>query len=277
VTIYRLMRPPYQVLTKDKPGSIHKGYFWAGHSPPGKIVFFLYDKSRVADVPKKFLSGFKGAVQCDAYAGFNFLDKPDWAKKVTKLGCIAYCWRYFEKSLDNEPENAKEIMLAIQKLYQIERIARNHKLRRDQIKELRQRFSVRILNAIEKRLKEHLPEILPKSNWGKAVQYTLRNWVELCRYTENGQWKIDNNLIEGTIRPIAIGRRNFLFAGSHEAAERSAMIYTFMATCKINNVNPYHWLKWVMVTLPDTKMSKIENLFPANFAKSHPEIEPVKP
>ena len=264
------------VLTKDKPGSTHKGYFWAGHSPPGKIAFFLYDKSRAAKVPKRLLSDFKGAVQCDAYVGYDFLDKPDWSKKVTKLGCFAHARRYFEKSLADEPENAKEIMLAIQKLYQVERIAHNHNFTFDQIKNLRQRFSVRVLDAIEKRLKEHLPEILPKGNWGTAVQYALRHWVELCRYTEDGQWNIDNNLIENTIRPIAIGRRNYLFAGSHEAAQRSAMIYTFMATCKINNVNPYEWLKWVMVTLPDTKMSEIENLFPANFAKSHPEIKPVK-
>ena len=158
-------------------------------------------------------------------------------------------------------------MLAIQKLYQVERIARNHNLDFNQIKNLRQRFSVRILDSIHERLIEHLPEILPKSDWGKAVGYALRNWNELCRYTENGEWNIDNNLIENTIRPIALGRRNFLFAGSHEAAQRSAMIYTFMATCKINNVNPYDWLKWVMVTLPDTKMSKLENLFPTNFAK----------
>ena len=264
------------VLTRDKPGSTHKGYFWAGNSPPEKIAFFLYDKSRGADVPKKFLSDFKGAVQCDAYVGYNFLDKPDWAKKVIKLGCFAHCRRYFEKSLDSEPEKAKEIMLAIQKLYQVERIARNHKLGANQIKDLRQRFSVKILKAIEKRLKEHLPDILPKSNWGKAVQYALRNWDELCRYTENGRWYIDNNIIENKIRAVALGRKNYLFAGSHEAAQRSAMIYTFMATCKINNVNPYQWLKWVMVTLPDTKMSEIENLFPANFAMNHPEIEPVK-
>ena len=255
------------VLTKDKPGSTHKGYFWGGNSPPVNIAFFLYDKSRGAKVPKKFLSEFKGAVQCDAYVGYDFLDEPDWAKKITKLGCIAHARRYVEKSLANEPENAKEIMLAIQKLYQVERIARNHNLDFNQIKNLRQRFSVRILDSIHERLIEHLPEILPKSDWGKAVGYALRNWNELCRYTENGEWNIDNNLIENTIRPIALGRRNFLFAGSHEAAQRSAMIYTFMATCKINNVNPYDWLKWVMVTLPDTKMSKLENLFPTNFAK----------
>jgi len=167
-------------------------------------------------------------------------------------------------------------MLAIQKLYQVERIARNHKLDVDQTKDLRQRFSVKILDAIHKRLIEHLPDILPKSTWGIAVQYTLRNWNELYRYTENGEWNIDNNLIENNIRPAALGRRNYLFAGSHDAAQRSAMIYTFMATCKNNNVNPYEWLKWVMVTLPDTKMSEIENLFPSNFAKNHPEIKPVK-
>ena len=82
------------VLTKDKPGSTHKGYFWAGHSPPGKIAFFLYDKSRGAKVPKKFLAGFKGAVQCDAYVGYDFLNKADWATKVKKLGCFAHARSY---------------------------------------------------------------------------------------------------------------------------------------------------------------------------------------
>jgi hypothetical protein len=107
-----------------------------------------------------------------------------------------------------------------------------------------------------------LPDVLPKSSIGQAITYTLGLWNRLTRYVQNGQVEIDNNLIENSIRPVALGRKNYMFAGSHEAAQQAAMIYSFLGTCKINNVEPYQWLRDVLKKLPDHSIQKLEELLP---------------
>ena len=105
----------------------------------------------------------------------------------------------------------------------------------------------------------------PESAIGKAIYYTLSRWNKLCNYIENADLQIDNNLIENSIRPIAIGRKNYLFAGSHKGAERAAMIYSFFGTCKMNNVNPQKWLADVLVKINDIKSSQLHTLLPHNW------------
>ena len=121
---------------------------------------------------------------------------------------------------------------------------------------------------MESWMKEQLPEVLPKSAIGKALTYTLTLWKRLVRYTENGKWEIDNNLIENSIRPVALGRKNYMFAGSHEAAQQAAMIYSFLGTCKITNVEPFAWLKKVLTLIPDYSIQKLEDLLPGNLPVS---------
>ena len=111
-------------------------------------------------------------------------------------------------------------------------------------------------------MKEQLQDVLPKSSIGQAISYTLGLWNRLTRYIDNGQVEIDNNLIENSIRPVALGRKNYMFAGSHEAAKQAAMIYSFLGTCKINNVEPYKWLKEVLKQIPDHSIQKLEELLP---------------
>ncbi len=106
---------------------------------------------------------------------------------------------------------------------------------------------------------------MPSSPWAKAVNYSLLRWDKLIGYTEDGRIEIDNNLVENAIRPIALGRRNYLFAGSHEAAQRAAVIYSMLATCKKNDVNPQIWLSDVLTRLPTHLHKQIDDLLPQNW------------
>ena len=111
-------------------------------------------------------------------------------------------------------------------------------------------------------MKEQLPGVLQKSSIGQAITYTLGLWNRLTKYIDNGQVEIDNNLIENSIRPVALGRKNYMFAGSYEAAKQAAIIYSFLGICKINNVEPYKWLKDVLKQIPNHSIQKLEELLP---------------
>jgi transposase len=264
------------VMTEEHPGSTFNGTFWAVHAPQQGVALFKYDKSHGAQVPKDLLESFHGTVQSDGLNVYKFLDTPPWNERITTLGCWAHCRRHIENALKNEPLKVPKILSAIQKLYQVERIARGKSFSPEQTRVLRQRFSVLILDQLYTCLKneeDHLEA--PASNYGKAVKYAMKNWDRLTNYTQNGNWNIDNNPIENVIRRVAMGRHNFLFTGNHEAAQRSAMMYSFMATCKIHGVNPQKWLEWVLIKLPDCKMSEIDSLLPANYKASLAEGPPL--
>ena len=112
----------------------------------------------------------------------------------------------------------------------------------EQIKEYRFNDAVPILTALKKLLQDFLVKSLPSSPLGKAISYTLKRWEKLCLYTTDGKLQIDNNLVENSIRPVALGRKNYLFAGSHERAQDAAMLYSLFATCRLHGVNPEKWL-----------------------------------
>ncbi len=115
-------------------------------------------------------------------------------------------------------------------------------------------------------MQAQLTNSLPKSPLGMALQYTLASWDKLSIYLQDGNLHIDNNLVENSIRPVAIGRKNYLFAGNHEAAQRSAMLYSLFATCKLHNVNPIKWLTYVFENINQHKINAIEQLLPQNYA-----------
>ena len=131
----------------------------------------------------------------------------------------------------------------IQQLYAVERQTAQDNLTAEQIKELRLAESLPIINEMGKWIFEEIKATLPKSQIGKAMAYAYARWDALSAYLYDGSLLIDNNQIENAIRPVALGRKNYLFAGSHEAAERAAMIYSFFAICKKHEVNPFNWLK----------------------------------
>ena len=114
-------------------------------------------------------------------------------------------------------------------------------------------------------MREQYLQTLPKSAIGKALGYSLERWNELMAYTTDGKLNIDNNPVENSIRPVALGRKNYLFAGSHEAAQRSAMLYSFMGTCKLNGINPSVWLTDVLKRISAHPINRISKLLPQNW------------
>ena len=130
---------------------------------------------------------------------------------------------------------------------------------------MRQQRAKPILDALEKWLRKNPG--LPQSRWGRAVRYNLKHWEKLTRYLENGEVKIDNNLVENVIRPLVLGRKNSLFSGSHEAAQRHAVVYSLLGTCLMHDVNPEEWLTDVLTRIPTHPNSRVDELLPHNWKK----------
>lgn len=124
------------------------------------------------------------------------------------------------------------------------------------------------MNTIKEFLDKNVDSILPASAIGKAFGYAIKRWDKLQAYTVHGEVEIDNNLIENAIRPLALGRKNYLFAGSDESAQRSAMVYSLFATCKLHDINPYDWLTDVFHRINDHPINRISELLPQNWCRS---------
>lgn len=156
----------------------------------------------------------------------------------------------------------------IQKLYADEGRVKEGKLDTKQTKELRLAESLPVINELGKWIFEEIKNTLPKSQIGKAMAYAYARWDALSAYLYDGNLQIDNNLVENAIRPVALGRKNYLFAGSHQAAQRSAMIYSFFAICKKHEVNPFKWLKYTLENIMSINHKNLKDLYPQNFYKS---------
>ena len=184
------------------------------------------------------------------------------------MGCWAHARRYFEKALDNDRARATVVMQLIQELYAVERSAQEKALSAKERHKLRLAESLPILNKIGKYLADNGEHVLPKSPIGKAFAYCTARWDKLMNYLGDGNLEIDNNKIENAIRPLALGRKNYLFAGSHDAAKDIAMYYSFFATCKKHDIHPQKWLTHVIRNVADTKPSELKNLLPQFIDKS---------
>lgn len=252
---------PIPVLSEDKPGATHRGYHWVYYDPVNRLVLFDYRQTRGREGPRSLLKDFTGYLQSDGYNAYNELGPPG---KITHLACWAHARRKFEHALNNDPVKAEKMLSWIRKLYDIERQAKENRLLPEQIKELRQIASVPVLAEIEEWLIEQKPVVLPKSAIGVAVNYTLGLWTRLKKYVDDGNLQIDNNLVENSIRPVALGRKNYLFAGSHDGAQRAAVIYSLLATCKLNDIEPYQYLKNLLEIIPEYPVNQLDNLLPVN-------------
>ncbi len=258
---------PTRVLDNTKKGKCHLGYYWVYHSPPKRMVVFDYQKGRGKDGPEKMLSNFRGYLQTDGYAVYQTYAQNE---EIIHLACWAHARRYFEQAKDQDHERSAYALQLIQKLYVVEREAKE--LTAEQRKALRLEKALPIINDLGKWIAAEHKHVLPKSPIGKAFTYAVHFWDSLMTYLYNGVLHIDNNLIENTIRPNALGRKNYLFAGSHQGAKRSAMFYTFTGTCKLHGVEPMAWLTEVLTRIADHKVSKLYELFPQNLKL--PEIRP---
>ena len=256
---------PIKVLDNDKKGKTHRGYFWVYNNSPGKLVFFDYQEGRGESGPQGILKEYKGYLQTDGYQVYDAFDKRD---EITLLHCMAHARRYFTEAMSNDADRANFVLERIQQLYAIERTCKEMPLTYDQRKEVRQKEAVPILNELGKWMKDQYIQTLPKSPIGKALAYSIERWDRLCLYTTNGILNIDNNPVENNIRPVAIGRKNYLFCGSHEAAKRTAVLYSLLGTCKMHGVNPFVWLKDILERIPCFTINNIKELLPHTWAQA---------
>lgn len=252
-----------KVMDNNKKGKTHLGYYWVYRSPLENLVLFDYRPGRGGEGPKKLLKDFKGYLQTDGYDVYDYFGRQ---QDITQIGCMAHARRKFTDALDNDKQRCEHALTLMQKLYAIERKAKEENFTHEQRYELRQQESIPILKELEQWMKEQYNnQHVPKSTIGKAIAYSLRRWDKLCLYTTDGRLQIDNNLVENSIRPVAMGRKAYLFAGSHQAAQRAAMLYALLGTCKINGINPYDWLRDVFEKLPSYSINKIQDLLPHNW------------
>jgi transposase len=253
---------PIKVLDKDKKGQTHRGYFWVYHNSIDGLVWFDYREGRGREGPAEILKNFKGYLQTDGYAVYDIFKQQ---KDITVLHCMAHARRMFYEARDNDKVAAEYALEQIGLLYNIESKAKEQCLTPQQLLELRRQEAVPVLEALGKWMKEGYIKALPKSVIGKALGYSIQRWPELMLYTTDGKLNIDNNPVENSIRPVAIGRKNYLFAGSHEAARRNAMLYSLMGTCKLHGVNPFIWLRDVLQRINNHPINKITELLPQNW------------
>jgi hypothetical protein len=186
---------------------------------------------------------YQGALQTDGYQVYKMYENK---QGVLPLGCWAHIRRKFKEALTNDKERAEYALSQIALLYDVERKADEENLSYEERSELRTRLSYPIMVAFEKWLLNEYYKVLPKSPMGKAISHTYKNYHRLTRYHIDGRYRIDNNLIENSVRPVALGKKNYLFCGNHDAAEDAAVIYSMMGCCKAADVNFREWFVYFL-------------------------------
>jgi len=181
---------------------------------------------------------------------------------------MAHARRKFDEALENDKEPAGYVLTQMQELYAIEQTGREQSLSVQELYSLRQQQALPILKSLKTWMMDAYSKVVPQSTIGKALNYSLQRWDKLCLYAQDGRLQIDNNLVENAIRPVAIGRKNYMFAGSHNGARRAAMLYSFLGTCKINKVNPFEWLQDILRRMPSHPVNRLEELLPNNWVQS---------
>ena len=246
-----------QVLDRKEKGKSSRGWIWAYHAPLLRLVMFDYAEGRGKENPAYHLKHFKGFLQTDGYGvydGFGLLPG------VTLASCWAHARREFFEAKDYDLPKAEYVLKEIGSLYALEQTIKT--LSPAERYAQRQEISVPILENLHTWMQRAHTEVLPQSPMGKALAYSLKRWNRLMTYTTAGELEIDSNLVENAIRPIALGRKNFLFAGSHESAKRIAMLYSLMGSCKKNGIEPFTWLQKTLEIIPTWPANRLIELLP---------------
>lgn len=246
---------PIKVLESDKKGTAHQGYQWVYHSPDQGLVVFHYRKGRGKAGPKEVLANYKGYLQCDGYTVYDNIGK---SADITLIGCLAHVRRKYHEALNSDKQRAQKVLGVFKKIYHQDTLASESgdktAYRLENIKP--------ILDELKNWIVQEAIKVLPKSPIGKAMSYTLAQWPKLINVLLDGKLKLDNNLIENKIRPLALGRKNYMFAGNHQSAQRIAMMYSFFGSCAANGINPTDWMNATLEKIADTKLTDLESLLP---------------
>jgi transposase len=247
------------VQTKDKPGSTLKGCMLIKLAPKGKIVIFEYIKTKEKRNILDALHGFAGHLQVDGNVSYEAKGGED---QVTLMHCLVHSRRKFVSALDYQRDKSRYVLDEIKKLYKIEKACKEENLGAEETYQRRQQESVPVLDKLKTYLLEQYQPNLPTNPFQNAVAYMLKRWDGLTEYTNRGDLLPDNNMIESQIRPLALGRKNYMFAGSHRGAFYAAILYTLLGTCKLNGINPYYWLVDVLQRIDSHDVNKLHELLP---------------
>ncbi len=250
---------PVAMLDPGK-GKMHRAYLWSysiGAFEPVKAVIYDFADSRAGKHAQEFLDTWRGTLVCDDYAGYKALI----ADGVTEAGCMAHARRkFFDLHANNQSQVAEQALVYIQRLYQVEREVAE--LSPDKRRQIRQAQAKPILDTFHDWLTRHRLQVPNGSSMAKTIDYSLKRWTALVHYIDDGQVPIDNNWIENRIRPIATGRKNWLFAGSLRAGQRAAASMSLIQSAKLNGHDPFLYLKDILYRLPTQPNSQIGELLP---------------
>jgi hypothetical protein len=260
---------PVPVLD-PKRGKTRTGRLWT-YVGDGDHPYTVYDytPTRSRDGPTAFLGDYAGYIQADAYGGYDHLFKPKAgaASVPTEVGCWAHARRKFVEAEDSDPVRAHAAAAMIRLLYEVEAAARD--LDAASRCAMRRQRSVPRLEQLKTWLEAQKVEVLPKSPMGQAISYCLSNWAALTRYTDDGDLVIDNNVAENALRPVAVGRKNWLFAGSNNGGHTGAALMSLVASCKRHGLDPFAYLRDVLTRLPATPVSQLDQFLPDLWKAKH--------
>jgi transposase len=266
---------PVPVLDPGQ-GKTKTGRLWTyvrddrpANDPTPPAVWFCYSPDRKGEHPQRHLRTFTGTLQADAYAGFQHLyERGD----IEEAACWAHVRRkFYDIHVAHASPLATEALERIAALYAVEKDIRGKPP--DIRREIRRQRSVPLLAALRTWLETTLPALSQKSETAVAIRYALSRWSALVRYCDNGCLEIDNNAAERALRAVALGRKNYLFAGSDVGGERAAAIYSLIGTAKLNAVDPEAYLRHVLTHIADHPINRIEELLPWNVAASPPTVQ----
>jgi len=252
---------PIRYLDPDVKGKSQKGWLWTYSHPQGE-----WNVSRGREGPREFLKTFRGKLQTDGYGVYESL-AGERNGELILIGCWAHVRRGFYEAL-GEGRAAAWIVGQIGLLYAVEQRLREQKAGPNLRAAIRAAQSQPILDRLSRALAVVRRRVLPQSLLGQALDYTVNRWAALTRYVADGRLEIDNNRCENSIRPTAIGKKNFLFIGHPEAGQRSAVIYSVLGSCRRLGINPAEYLQDVFERLPRAKTSEIKSLTPAAWLKA---------
>lgn len=279
---------PIRVLPKSgkkrrkppPPGKSHRGFYWVYHDPISGLALFDYHPGRGGQYPYETLATFQGYIQTDGYSVYQALDQ---RQGIILVGCLAHVRRkFFEAQKGSYSQEVQRALRFIGLLYRIEAQAKELMEQAQSPQEaarlryeLRQRRAKPLIKAAKTWLQEQAqdPKVLPQSGFGKAITHALKRFPYLERYLEDGRVEIDNNRVENQIRPIALGRKNYLFAGSEKAAQNAGNLYALLAAAKVRGLNPVEYLTDILETLSKHPINRIEELLP-NRWKPNPNLPP---
>lgn len=254
------------VIDNEKHRAV-KGYMWCTRAVESNLVVFHYDMgSRSYETARRILSGYRGTIQTDGYDAYDqFENDPH----IQVIGCWAHVRRKWSDALDEDRRTASEALVYINRLYHIESEAKEAGITGDDLKEKRRKESYPVICQFERWMYGTAGRVSENSRIGKALKYTFPLLPRLSRYVNDGRLLIDNNLVENAIRPLALGRKNYLFCGNHDAAIRAAIVYSLVDSCKALEVDPRSWMEDVLlrITACGNDRAALRELLPDRWQK----------